>query len=147
MWYQAGITYTDLLEIKLEKQRESNARPSPRSLSKINNIITKGLMHFNSFLKSFEGKINQIDESYYQSYGRAQFFIAVLHGKFITLDKKVKLENTEASLEAYEKVLEFCDGHEGAQDTIKLEIEACKEMVKLLPVKIVKLKSELPKQS
>ncbi|KAK9891691.1 hypothetical protein WA026_015659 [Henosepilachna vigintioctopunctata] len=143
MWYEVGNAYIDLLDIKLDRYRESNTRPTPHNLSKINMLITKGLKQFNTFLKSFEDKTGQIPESYYNAYARAQFYIGVLHGKFITLDKRMKLDNTEASLQAYQKVIDFCAKYQSAKDTIAVEYGVCKEMVELLPVKIGKLKSEL----
>lgn len=142
MWYEVGNAYINLLDIKLDKQRESNERPNPASLSKINNIISKGIAYFTLFLRSFEGKSKQIDD-YLMVYARAQFYIGVLLGKYITLDKCKKLENTEASLLAYQKVLIFCEKYPDAKDSIMVEFGVCKEMVELLPAKICLLKNEI----
>ncbi|XP_044749225.1 KIF-binding protein [Coccinella septempunctata] len=142
IWYEVGNAYINLLDIKLDKQRESNARPTANSLLKINNIITKGIRYFTVFLESFESKPNQIKD-YLMVYARSQFYIGVLFGKFITLDKNKKLENTESSLSAYRQVIEFCEKYPDAKEQIMVEFGVCKEMVELLPAKICILKSEI----
>lgn len=141
MWYEVGNAYINLLDIKLDKQRESETRPTANSLLKINNIIAKGINHFTLFLESFESKPNQIKD-YLIVYSKSQFYIGVLLGKYITLDKIKKVENTEASLSAYQDVLEFCDKHPDVKESIKVEYGVCKEMVELLPAKINMLKRD-----
>jgi KIF-binding protein len=52
LWFELAETYTEMFEIKRQKMRSSEEGPTPHSLQKINSLITKGIQHLQSFIKS-----------------------------------------------------------------------------------------------
>ncbi|XP_057656397.1 KIF-binding protein-like [Diorhabda carinulata] len=146
VWFELARTYADILDIKCDKLRESTDRPTPQSLSKINNLADKGILHYTNFIKSFEDKASKklpdkfpddVEKPVLQAY----FHKAALYSKYISLDKQIQLKNTEMSLENYKFISDYCEKHPKAKELIAMEYGICKEMVTLLPIKIMKLKS------
>lgn len=147
IWHELGQTYSDILNIKKDKLRETDQRPTPHVLAKINHLIEMSIKHFRFFIDSFlEGNDKQlpdrIGEDYEQVFLRACFHVAALNSKFITLDKRVQLENVKESLKGYKLVYDYCERNK-TQEAIPMEFGICKEMVALLPVKIAKLTEEI----
>ncbi|KAJ8984966.1 hypothetical protein NQ317_007836 [Molorchus minor] len=144
VWFELGRTYGDILDIKAEKLRESKGRPAPQTLTKINSLSEKSIHHYLNFINSLKNKITgelpakiQDDE---KAYLQALFHIAALYGRYITLDKELQIKKTESSLEYHRLFKEYCDKNTKAKELVPMEYEICKEMVDLLPIKILKLK-------
>lgn len=147
VWFELARTYSDILDIKAEKLRETKERPSPQALSKINNLVEKSIVQFTNFIDSYKDKVTntlpaKLNEEIEKPILQAFFHIAALYGRYITLDKQKQLQNTEASLENYKYVVEYCDKYPKAKELISMEYGICKEMVTLLPIKILKLKTQ-----
>lgn len=145
VWFELARTYADILDIKADKLRESDIRPTPQALSKINSLVEKSIFHYNNFINSFKDKVTgklpeKLSDEVEKPFLQAYFHIAALYGRHVTLDKQVQLQNTEESLEYYRFVSDYCDKHAKAKDLVPMEYGICKEMVTLLPIKIIKLK-------
>ncbi|XP_018571716.1 KIF1-binding protein homolog [Anoplophora glabripennis] len=145
VWFELARTYADILDIKADKLRETNSRPTPQALSKMNSLVEKSILQYNNFIDSFKDKVtgklpDKLPEDVEKPFLQAYFHIAALYGRYVTLDKQVQLRNTEASLEYYKFVSEYCEKHVKAKDLVSMEHGICKEMVTLLPIKIIKLK-------
>lgn len=145
VWFELARTYADILDIKADKLRESNSRPAPQALSKINSLVESSVSHYNNFIDSFKDKVTgklpgKLPDDVEKPFLQAYFHIAALYGRHVTLDKQVQLQNTEASLEYYKFVSDYCDKHGKAKELVPMEYGICKEMVTLLPIKIIKLK-------
>ncbi|KAF2885054.1 hypothetical protein ILUMI_21109 [Ignelater luminosus] len=148
MWYELAQSYGEILHIKMDKLKESNGRPTPHTLTKINSLVDKGILHYNNFINSFKDvSTNQIprtiDKDYQKPLLQAYFHIGALYSRYITLDKQVMLNNVKASLEAYKKVTEYCVHNVDADKLIPTEVSICREMITLLPMKINKLEHEI----
>ncbi|XP_044254390.1 KIF-binding protein [Tribolium madens] len=148
IWYELAQTYSDILNIKSDKLRESKDRPSPHILAKINHLIERSIYNFTCFIDSFkEGTKQELPEKipsdFEKAFLQAYFHIAALNSRFITLDKNVQLQNVESSFNMYNKVLDYCKTNEKAAELIPMELSICKEMVTLLPVKITKIRQEI----
>ncbi|XP_018331742.1 protein KBP homolog [Agrilus planipennis] len=149
MWFELGEIYCGILDIKMEKIRECKGRPSAHALNKINHLVEKSIQHYTSFTDSFKEVTSQdlskcVDKDLQKPFLQALFHIAALWSRFITLDKKVGLENINKSNEFYKKVIDYCEANPEVGQAISAELSVCKEMVNLLPVKIMKLQQEIP---
>lgn len=147
VWFELGRTYSDILDIKAEKLRELKGRPSPQSLTKINNLVSKSILHFTNFIDSYRDKMTnalsaKLNEDIEKPILQAFFHIAALHSRYITLDKQNQLKNVESSLENYKFVVDYCDKYQKAKELVSMEYAICKEMVTLLPIKILKLNTQ-----
>lgn len=147
MWFELAKTYADILDIKADKLREVKGRPSPQALSKINNLVEKSILNFTTFIDSYKDKMSNVlpdklNEDIEKPILQAFFHIAALHSRYITLDKQKQLQNVESSLANYKFVVDYCDKYPKAKECISMEYGICKEMVILLPIKILKLKAQ-----
>lgn len=147
IWFRLGQTYSDMVDIKSDKLKESNSRPAPQILNKINTLIEKSVHNFTSFIDSFRNPKKElpkkIDEDFQKPFLQAYFHIGALNGRYITLDKNKQLKNCEASLEAYKKIDEYCKENTKAAEAIPSELGIVKEMLQLLPIKVMKLQHEI----
>ncbi|KRT83188.1 hypothetical protein AMK59_4253, partial [Oryctes borbonicus] len=147
IWFRLGQTYSDMVDIKSDKLKETNSRPAPHTLNKINNLIEKSIHNFTSFIDSFRNPKKElpkkVDNDFQKPFLQAYFHIGALNGRYVTLDKGRQLKNCEASLNAYGKVDEYCKENTEAAELIPSELSIVKEMLQLLPVKVMKLQHEV----
>ncbi|CAH1960062.1 unnamed protein product [Acanthoscelides obtectus] len=141
IWFELGRTYSDMLDIKSEKMREIKGRPPSSAISKINQLVDKSIKNFTAFIESYK-EPTYVTDILTQEEGpilQAYFHLAALHGRYIDLDKNLQLQHSEASLKNYSYVAEYCEKHASTKDIIPMEYSICKEMVSLLPIKLLKL--------
>ncbi|XP_022914550.1 KIF-binding protein-like [Onthophagus taurus] len=151
IWFRLGQIYSDMIDIKSDKLKETTGRPSPVALTKINTLTQKSITHFQAFIDSFMNPKKEmpkvIEEDFQKPFLQAYFHIGALNGRFITLDKKRQLENSTAALEAYKKVADYCKENPKAEELIPAEMGIIKEMLQLLPIKLMKLRHEVQQSS
>ncbi|XP_062533453.1 KIF-binding protein-like [Armigeres subalbatus] len=151
IWYELGLTYSKMLDLKLSKLEAltANERPSPHALNKINKLCEKSIAKFQKFLESYKVPLDTleipegIDEAELQPVFFAFFHIGRLYYKVITPDKKMQLANVQNSFRYYHHFVKNCEQVESVGAHFKAEMGVCKEMNALLPLKIKKLKNEL----
>ncbi|CAG9762454.1 unnamed protein product [Ceutorhynchus assimilis] len=143
LWFELGNTYSDIIDIKSEKLREAADRPKPQALKKLNSLVEKCIRHFKSFVSSFKVNVaerEKVQDDAEKPFLQAYFHLAAHYGRFVTLDKAVQLKNVEQQYEHYKFIVDYCEKHANAQQLIPMELDICKEMVMLLPVKMLRLK-------
>lgn len=148
VWFELAQAYADILDIKAEKLKESKGRPKPQALQKINHLVEKSIQNYMNFVESYREKPSGnwpkvLPEDAVKPYLQANFHIAALHGRYITLEKHRQLLATEQSLKYYKVVVDFCANNEKGKEVIAMELGICQEMVTLLPIKIAKLRQEM----
>lgn len=52
LWYELGETYSDILDIKLQRLQTVDERPTPHALRKVNHLAEQSIANFNMFLES-----------------------------------------------------------------------------------------------
>lgn len=152
VWYELGLTYSTMLDIKLSKLEDLkiNEHPSPHALSKINKLCGKSIHNFQQFLSSYTEKetekiLSSISTDELQLVFYAYFHIARLYYKITTPDKRMQLQNLTNSYKYYNLFILGCE-EKGELISQKLRNEiggVCKEMHKLLPLKIKKIMEEI----
>ncbi|XP_055638886.1 KIF-binding protein [Toxorhynchites rutilus septentrionalis] len=151
IWYELGLTYSKILDIKLSKLETlaPNERPTPHALNKINKLCEKSIAKFQTFLESYKVPLDTleipaaIENAELQAVFFAYFHIGRLYYKIITPDKRLQLANTKNSFRFYHNFVKHCQSNETVGAHFKAEMGVCKEMTKLLPLKIKKLMNEL----
>lgn len=143
MWFELAQIYTDILDVKIDKLQQSQDRPTPHALQKINTLVDKSIQHYTNFINCFKSLPNNelpktIPEDFEKPFLQAYFHIGALYSRYIVLDKQVKIRNDELSLEAYKKVVDYCQANPKAADFIPQELPICRQMVELLPLRIAK---------
>ncbi|XP_055546055.1 KIF-binding protein [Wyeomyia smithii] len=151
IWYELGLTYSKMLDVKLTKLETlaADERPAPHALNKINKLCEKSISKFQKFLDSYKILADTleippgIDESELQPILFAFFHIGRLYYKVITPDKRLQLTNVKNSFRYYHHFVKHCEQFEAVGAHFKAEMGVCKEMNALLPLKIKKLMNEL----
>uniref|UniRef100_A0A182SPS0 KIF-binding protein n=1 Tax=Anopheles maculatus TaxID=74869 RepID=A0A182SPS0_9DIPT len=149
-WYELGLTYSNMLNVKLGQLDEMQAkdRPTPHALNKINHLCEKSIRNFKKFIESYKIDLetlelpDTISEDEMQPILYAYFHIGRLYYRTITPDKRLKLKNTENSLFYYNRFVACCQD-ERMRPLFVQELGVCREIITLLPLKIEKLKSEI----
>ncbi|KAH1027145.1 KIF-binding protein [Dendroctonus ponderosae] len=143
IWFELGHSYTSILDIKSDKLRESKEKPKPQALAKINILVDKCITHYTSFQSSFKVNIAElekvqgdVEKPFLQTY----FRVAALYGRYITMDRNVQLKNVEQQYEHYKFLTDYCKKHPNAAELMPVELNICKEMVMLLPVRMLRMK-------
>lgn len=148
IWFELAQIYTDILDVKIDKLQQSKDRPSPHALQKINNLVDKSIQHYTSFINCFKSLATNelprtIPEDFEKPFLQAFFHIGALYSRYIVLDKEVKIRNDELSLQAYKRVVEYCQVNSRAADLVPQELPICRQMVELLPLRIAKTRLDL----
>ncbi|XP_015585623.1 KIF1-binding protein homolog [Cephus cinctus] len=149
IWMELGETYSDILDIKLDRFHTSKESPTPHALSKINNLAKNAIKNFQEFLNSIQdaGVPDGITKKYSDDMIRpalcTYFHLGRLYNKIVTPDKSLQLENVKNSLNAYKFLVEYCEKDKKANEAMQVELSVCKELVNLLPLRIQKLTQEV----
>lgn len=150
IWIELGETYSDILDIKIDRLQASNEKPTFQMVTKISHLAKNSIKHFRSYLdslettKSSDGIESFSDDQLYQAL-YTYFRIGRLYNKIITSDIRLRMENTEKSLEAYRFVVDYYDTHPEKTDELNNHeiINLCREFVDLLPLTLNRLKQQL----
>lgn len=149
-WYQLGLIYSNMLNVKLSQldELQANDRPTPHVLNKINNLCEKSIRNFKKFIESYKVPLDtlvlpeKMDADEMKPILYAFFHIGRLYYRIITPDKFAKLRNTTESHFYHSRFVACCQD-ERMQSHFVEEQSVCKEMISLLPLKIEKLKREI----
>lgn len=147
IWFELAETYSDILDIKLDRLQSFNNTLTPQAVAKINLLARGSIKNFQLFLDSLKARssepgIEEFPDDVMAPALRSYFYLGRLYRKIITLDKTEQLKNTENSIDAYKFVIDYCDKYPEATEMMKVELSHCKELVTLLEIKIYKLKLE-----
>ncbi|XP_014208398.1 KIF1-binding protein homolog [Copidosoma floridanum] len=145
IWIELGETYSEILDIKLDKLKATDDRPTPHALTKINNLTNSAIQNHTKFLdsmKDLKGKSEKFPEEMLRAALYSYFHLGRLYNKFITPDKHKQLEYAKKSLDAYTFLVNYCEKDPKAAELMAVELNICKDFMKLLPVKICKLNTE-----
>ncbi|XP_011303822.1 KIF1-binding protein homolog [Fopius arisanus] len=148
IWIELGETSSAILDIKLDKLKASDERPTPHALNKINHLAKSGINYYQKFLDSLKENetspsVKEFPKELVKPALIAYFHIGTFYNKIVTPDKLVQLNNLKASVEAYKFLVEYCKRDEEAAQFMQAELNVCKDLVNLLPLKVDKLTQSL----
>ncbi|XP_075225325.1 KIF-binding protein [Lycorma delicatula] len=146
LWFELGETYSTILDAKVQRMQDNPERPTAHALKKINFLASKAINAYNSFLDLLKDiKTKEFPKEFSADLEHAAlisyFYLGRLYSKLVSPDKAVQLQNTKKSYEHYKMVVDYCEVNENAKQHIAMELSVCVEMVKLLPVKMLKISS------
>jgi KIF-binding protein len=148
-WYELGLTYSTMLDIKLSKleQLTIKDRPTPHQLQKINILCEKSIAGFQAFVDSYKDKKtneipNTISDDEMQPILFAYFHFGRLFYKITTPDRRMTLLNLNNSLNNYALFVKKLEQRPTLMGPFAAELGVCREMTNLLPLKIKKLFNE-----
>ncbi|KAJ9590781.1 hypothetical protein L9F63_016167, partial [Diploptera punctata] len=151
LWYELGETYSDILDIKLQKLQATDERPTPHALRKVNHLAEQSIANFNKFLDSLKDASTgnmpvRLSEDLVRPTLIAYFRVGRLYSKIITPDKAAQLQHVQETYEAYKFIVDYCKTDKEARNQVAVEVVVCEDMVKLLPLKLERLQRELQEE-
>ncbi|KYQ49183.1 KIF1-binding protein like protein [Trachymyrmex zeteki] len=149
IWIELAETYSEILDLKIDRLQASNERPTAHVTAKIERLARNSIKHYQSYLNSLEmsksknGVESFSDDLFYPAL-YTYFHVGRLYNKIITSDIQQKIENMQNSVDAYSFVVNYYDKHPEKQKKLeKYEfIKLSKEFVTLLPLTIDRLKQQ-----
>lgn len=143
IWFELGEVYSEMLNIKLDKQNKVRGNPVPQALKKINTICEKSIENYTAYLNSVKDKEGKMPASLTDDLIRpvisAYAFIGRNSMNRIAVDKSMHLIHLQQSLDSYQAVVDICMASETAAAKMHEEFQLCREMVNILPLKIKKI--------
>lgn len=150
IWIELAETYSEILDLKIDRLQASNEKPSAQVIAKIERLARSSIKHYQSYLNSLEMKKSENgvesfpDDLLYPAL-YTYFHIGRLYNKIITFDVQQKIENMQNSIDAYSFIVNYYDKHPKVQEKLeKCEfIKLSKEFVTLLPLTLDRLKQQV----
>lgn len=143
--FELGEIFSDMVDLK--RQRWQTEQANPKFLKKVNQLVNQAILYFQTFLDTMkvEGKDpDKYNDDTVRPALLANFYLGRLASKFVVEENSpAELENIALTYMAYKKIVDYCEKNPEAKEKVGEELEACAEMVRLLPVKMEKVKRSL----
>lgn len=147
LMFELAEIYSSMLDIKLAILQDEEVQPTTHAFKKINQLTSQSIQRYEAYLNTLKenGKSelpNEFPENDIRPALVAMFCKGRLHSKFITPDVNQRIANVQKSLDCYKFVVDYCEKNTLSGYLVSEELNICKEMVALLPVKMEKIRQE-----
>ncbi|CAL1536932.1 unnamed protein product [Lymnaea stagnalis] len=146
LMFELAETYSEMVDLKVTLIELERTRATPYSTSKINNLVQQSIDKYQAYIDSLKGGKPELPPEFPEGDVRpalvAFFCMGRLYSKFLLPEKSQRLAMLTKSLECYKFVVTYCENNPSAQELVENELNLCKEMVTLLPIKMVKLNDQ-----
>ena len=146
LMFELAETYSLMMDLKFTIIEEEGGNPSIHAVKKVNSLVHQSLVKYQEFLTSFKDGKPELPEKFPESDVRpvlvAKFCMGRLHSKLIVPNVQEKIKCVKRTEECYKFVCDYCSRYPEAAELIPEELNVCREMVALLPVKLEKLRQD-----
>jgi len=143
--FELGEIFSDLVDLKRKRWQAEQA--NQKFSKKVNQLTKQAVLYFQTFLDTMkvEGKDpEKYNEDTVRPALLANFYLGRLASKFVVeTNSPNELENVGQTYQAYKRIVDYCEKYPEAKGKVSEELEACTEMVRLLPVKMEKIRKNL----
>ncbi|XP_076099497.1 KIF-binding protein-like [Mytilus galloprovincialis] len=145
LMFEVAEIYSQMLDLKVAILQDEEVRPTPHALKKINLLAQQSILKYDAYLDTLKpmGK-TEFPEEFASEDVRpalvASFSKGRLHSKFVTPDVKQRIANIQKSINCYKFVVDYCNKHPSIEALVPEELNICREMVALLPLKMEKIR-------
>ncbi len=145
--FELAETHECMMDAKLEGGEGKGAV----SYAKVNAVVDRAVHYFEEYLSTL-GEGNSLPSRLPADSVRpalsAHFHLARLRDKYLISgeDAEVarrRLENKVCGLRHFRQIVDYCDRNPEAEGAVAAELPLCREMARLLPIKIEKMRLEL----
>ncbi|XP_072173912.1 KIF-binding protein-like [Diadema setosum] len=145
LMYELAETYSEMMDLKIAILEQ--ATPTVKAATKINSLCSNSLKFYKEFIDSTRNIEGNLPEKFEDDVLRpvlvAYFCMGRLYSKFITPHTQQRLDNLQQSLNHYKAVVDYCSKHPDCVERVKEEVDLCKEMVELIPLRILNIRGEV----
>ena len=146
--FELGEIYSDLMDVK--RARLAREPGNPAVGRKVNLLVQQAVAQFTAFQDTMrvEGRLpEEYNEDTVRPALLCHFHLGRLATKLVVPPGgEEELRGLAAALTAYREIVDYCDKHELAAKAMEEEVEVCREMVRLLPVKMERMRREMRSQ-
>lgn len=143
--FELGEIFSDMMDLKTKRWNEEPN--NPHHAAKVNMTVAQAVHYFTRFLDTMkvEGKLpDKYNEDTVRPALLARFHLGRLASKFVVEENTEQhMRNVLTTFTSYKEIVDYCTRNEDAATAMEEEFEVCQEMVRLLPVKISKIRSNL----
>ena len=137
--FEIGETYSDMADLKKAIMEEDSSKVNADNIRKFNKLLLQGVKFYQGFIDSYK-HMDKHPEKYEDDAVRgvllAYFYMARLHSKYLTPERRVKGEHMMKEKDCYDTILNYCDNHSDMPNVFEEELAISREMVALFPAKI-----------
>ena len=146
--YELAEIYESMMDAKMDKIKASKELPTNQTIVKVNKIICSSIDYFNRYLDTFKDSDGKLPDTFATENARpvliAYFHLGRLWDKYLVPEpSEQKLQNKVKCFAYHKMFVEYCDLNPGVTEMVADELAPCRELVKLLPIKIERMKQEL----
>jgi len=143
--FELGEIFSDMVDIKRDRWQKQPG--NSHFAMKVNLLVKQSILYFETFLDTLrvEGKLpDKYTDETVRPAMLANFYIGRMHSKYVVLpNSHAELGNINQTYEHYKNIVDYCDKHSDALEKVAEEVSACREMVKLLPVKMEQIRRNM----
>ncbi|XP_063952725.1 KIF-binding protein-like [Lytechinus pictus] len=147
LMFELAETYSEMMDLKIALAERQRVPPTPKVASKINSLCKQSLTYYKDFIDSTEDHEGKLPEKFESDVLRpvlvAYFCIGRLYSKFVTPSPPERLDYLQLSLDNYKAVVDYCEKNPDQKDTVKEELELCREMTELIPLRMANIRGEI----
>eukprot|EP00092_Neocalanus_flemingeri_P004859 GFUD01005229.1.p1 GENE.GFUD01005229.1~~GFUD01005229.1.p1 ORF type:complete len:574 (-),score=155.75 GFUD01005229.1:89-1810(-) len=143
--FELGEIFSDMMDLKTKRWNEEPN--NPHHAKKVNMMVTQAVLYFTRFLDTMkvEGKHpDKYNEDTVRPALLARFHLGRLASKFVVEENTEQhMRNVLTTFTSYKQIVDYCTSNEDGAKAMEEEYEVCQEMVRLLPIKISKIRTNL----
>ncbi|XP_059160502.1 KIF-binding protein-like [Physella acuta] len=146
LMFEMAETFSEMVDLKVTQIEMERTRATAYSTSKINKLVQQSIDKYQAYIDSLKGGKPELPSEFPEGDVRpalvAFFCMGRLYSKFLEPDTSQRLSCLAKSLECYSFVKTYCETNPSAQDLVTSELNICREMVTLLPLKMRKIEEQ-----
>ncbi|XP_030828534.1 KIF1-binding protein homolog isoform X1 [Strongylocentrotus purpuratus] len=147
LMFELAETYSEMMDLKIALAEKQRVPPTHKVASKINVLCKQSLTYYQDFIhstKDHEGKLpDKFESDVLRPVLVAYFCVGRLYSKFVTPSPPERLDYLQLSLDSYKAIVDYCDKNPDHKDTVKDELDLCREMTELIPLRMANIRGEI----
>ena len=137
--FEIGEIYSDMADLKKAIMEEDSTKVNTDNIRKFNKLLMQGIKFYQGFIDSYK-HMDKHPEKYEDDAVRgillSYFYMARLHSKYLTPERRVKGEHMMKEKECYDVIVNYCDTHTDMPNVFEEELAISREMVGLFPARV-----------
>ncbi|XP_016661625.1 LOW QUALITY PROTEIN: protein KBP homolog [Acyrthosiphon pisum] len=142
IWYELGTVYSDMMDIKYERQVRNKLVLTDVAIKKINRYATSAIKYYLRFVESFyvQRKLPEyVSDTFVKPVLLAHMHMARCNNKRIVNQKNVKLEILFQCKQYYQTVVDYCQRDPRVEGMMPIEMTTCKGLLQSMPSRVDQL--------
>uniref|UniRef100_A0A2P2IAL2 KIF-binding protein n=1 Tax=Hirondellea gigas TaxID=1518452 RepID=A0A2P2IAL2_9CRUS len=143
--YELAETYSNMAQCKEEPQPLDDSSTSSQQGAKVASLMLSSIDHYKLFINSYRATTGELPTRFPDEAERAAlvayFHMGRLWNKIKSANRSQAIVNLTNSINSFKEVVDYATRCPESQGKISEELELCKEMVQLLPLKLAQLRA------